>query len=674
RTLSFNEGDISENEDISLTIDNYSPAAGNEFAWYEKQDISSAGVLVSNDVALVINDFDPQTGGAVYYCIITNPALPEVTLTSNLIRVIGQDMPPLLTGKDLTIRSNDTTSMVIVAASDDYTPADEIVYTWPVENNHLILKEINSTGSFERHYVSVKTPGWTGVDSVTVFAEDEFGNKSSKTILVTVLPAENENPIISAEPIYMSAYRNYTPPCTPGTEGCSAYYILESTTYFRYIVSDDYTDVEDLEYTILEADASGAVSDYVFTTIDYGIEGAKLNVTLLAQQDTSFTVTLQVTDHEGGISTQQIQFIGNGTSPNQPPVVGPIEEQVILRGTEEFPALDLTPYISDDNATIDGLLVQGGPEAYGLIVQVEDNIASVQPVFQDSSYSMNVNFYLSEKINSLSETIVPVRYSIIDGRVISGTILDEQSVPLQSVELAGFPESTTTDTSGVYETRVMPDWEGKVYPLLSDYTFVPDTVTYTAGENDLTSENYTGTYVGTYTIAGNVLDPDGNAFADVEMVGLPCNSFTDQDGNYACEVPAGWSGTVTPTFAGYDFEPHNTFYNNLGQDMLTENYTAMILTHIPPGKGNGNKFRVYPNPGSKNTITFFVAETAMNTGSIEIMNAIGQVIGHIELKSGTNMYPLNDQSSICEQVDEGIYYAKLYIGTGSVYVVRFLVR
>lgn len=45
-------------------------------------------------------------------------------------------------------------------------------------------------------------------------------------------------------------------------------------------------------------------------------------------------------------------------------------------------------------------------------------------------------------------------------------------------------------------------------------------------------------------------------------------------GDYSFQVPSGWSGTVTPSKAGYFFTPANTVYSNVTVDQLNQNYVA----------------------------------------------------------------------------------------------------
>ncbi len=51
----------------------------------------------------------------------------------------------------------------------------------------------------------------------------------------------------------------------------------------------------------------------------------------------------------------------------------------------------------------------------------------------------------------------------------------------------------------------------------------------------------------------------------------------DVNGNYSFQVPSGWSGTVTPSKAGYNFIPSSRTYNNVFTNQTAQNYTFDIV-------------------------------------------------------------------------------------------------
>jgi len=67
------------------------------------------------------------------------------------------------------------------------------------------------------------------------------------------------------------------------------------------------------------------------------------------------------------------------------------------------------------------------------------------------------------------------------------------------------------------------------------------------------------------------------------MKGLPRNPVTSKDGSYSVKVEYGWTGTVTPTKAGYEFSPIEQQYPNVTADYTDEDYTATELMFVVSG-------------------------------------------------------------------------------------------
>ena len=58
---------------------------------------------------------------------------------------------------------------------------------------------------------------------------------------------------------------------------------------------------------------------------------------------------------------------------------------------------------------------------------------------------------------------------------------------------------------------------------------------------------------------------------------------TDSSGNYSHSVTNGWSGTATPTKAGYTFSPISIDHTNVTSNKPNQNYTATIFTYTISG-------------------------------------------------------------------------------------------
>ncbi len=92
-------------------------------------------------------------------------------------------------------------------------------------------------------------------------------------------------------------------------------------------------------------------------------------------------------------------------------------------------------------------------------------------------------------------------------------------------------------------------------------------------------------------IAGRVLGSTGSPISGVIIGGLPHNPITDTDGYYQDCVSPGWSGTATPSKAGFTFTPASRSYNNVTSDQSNQDYTgASSLTvsgYVRTASGTG---------------------------------------------------------------------------------------
>jgi hypothetical protein len=79
----------------------------------------------------------------------------------------------------------------------------------------------------------------------------------------------------------------------------------------------------------------------------------------------------------------------------------------------------------------------------------------------------------------------------------------------------------------------------------------------------------------TYQVSGMVT-LNGAALSGVSLAatnGVSCTS-SDATGSYACTVPQGWSGTVTPSLSGYTFTPTSRSYSSVSANQTAQNYAA----------------------------------------------------------------------------------------------------
>ncbi len=165
---------------------------------------------------------------------------------------------------------------------------------------------------------------------------------------------------------------------------------------------------------------------------------------------------------------------------------------------------------------------------------------------------------------------------------ISGYVRKPDNSPISGVEMSGLPGNPSTNSSGSYSGTVEYGWSGTVTPSKAGYTFSPSNRAYSNVTSDQSNQNYTGT-LQTFTISGYVREADNSPISEVVMSGLPENPSTNSSGYYSGTVEYGWSGTVTPSKAGYTFSPANRSYSNVNSNYTDQNYTGMLQTFTISG-------------------------------------------------------------------------------------------
>jgi type II secretory pathway component GspD/PulD (secretin) len=161
---------------------------------------------------------------------------------------------------------------------------------------------------------------------------------------------------------------------------------------------------------------------------------------------------------------------------------------------------------------------------------------------------------------------------------------------MEGVEISGLPGSPITGSDGSYVATVEYGWSGTVTPIKEGYAFKPSKKEYAPVKSNQTKQDYTAEEI-TLSISGT---------AGVEgavMNGLPGNPVTRKDGLYDVKVKYGWSGTVTPTKDGYEFNPVDMQYANVIADEPRQNYAATVLTYTITGTAGMEGVQMKGLPG-----------------------------------------------------------------------------
>ncbi|MBM3883487.1 MAG: hypothetical protein FJ387_27915 [Verrucomicrobia bacterium] len=165
---------------------------------------------------------------------------------------------------------------------------------------------------------------------------------------------------------------------------------------------------------------------------------------------------------------------------------------------------------------------------------------------------------------------------------ISGLARTSGGVGIGGVTVSGLPGNPVTDAGGYYSATVTSGWSGTATPSRTGYTFSPPSRTYTSVTSAQSNQDYTGSVV-TYTISGHARTSGGVGISGVTLSGLPGNPVTDASGYYTASVSSGWSGTATPSKAGYTLSPPSRTYNNVTSNQSNQDYTGTLPPYTISG-------------------------------------------------------------------------------------------
>ncbi|MCW5775737.1 MAG: PD40 domain-containing protein [Phycisphaeraceae bacterium] len=192
-----------------------------------------------------------------------------------------------------------------------------------------------------------------------------------------------------------------------------------------------------------------------------------------------------------------------------------------------------------------------------------------------------------------------------------------------SVQATGIG-SVSTDAKGHYAITVSDGWSGTVTPSKLGYVFTPSSREYSAVSSDQIGQDFTGA-VSERVISGTVLMPDGSGMAGAVVSATGRGSkTTGSNGQYSFTVPNGWSGTVTPSKAGYSFTPASRSYTNLSNDRTGQGFTGALeappVANDRPEPPSENEFAVPSHRG--HIVIFTHGWTAKLFGSLPEQQAV----------------------------------------------------
>ncbi len=135
--------------------------------------------------------------------------------------------------------------------------------------------------------------------------------------------------------------------------------------------------------------------------------------------------------------------------------------------------------------------------------------------------------------------------------------------------------STSSDAGGAYSFGTLAPGTYTVTPALSGYTFSPASLSVTIGAADSTANNFTATaVVSSFSISGAVSGAVA-AGVTVTATGAASQSTTTAgDGSYNLPAMPNGAYTLTPSLAGYTFNPTSHSVTVAGASVTGENFSS----------------------------------------------------------------------------------------------------
>jgi hypothetical protein len=171
--------------------------------------------------------------------------------------------------------------------------------------------------------------------------------------------------------------------------------------------------------------------------------------------------------------------------------------------------------------------------------------------------------------NFTATQVKAITYSI-SGKVTRG------GVALAGVLITFGTLTATTSSTGTYTIANIPaGTRGRLVPSLAGNGFTPSYISVAAMSANLVNQNFTATAV--FTVSGKVTD---------QATGLPLGGVTVTLGSHSAvtsattgaytirNVPAGTSGTLTPSLAGKTFTPLSITVAPLAASLHAQNFVA----------------------------------------------------------------------------------------------------
>jgi len=343
---------------------------------------------------------------------------------------------------------------------------------------------------------------------------------------------------------------------------------------------------------------------------------------------------------QGGNYLVKVKYDWNGTvTPKKEgyefsPAYTDYSNVIETMSSQDFIATALT-YVISGTAGMAGVQMKGLPsdpitdENGYYTATVEYGFSkTVEPTMDGYNFTPASKIYTKVNSDRLNDNYSAAMITI----TISG------STRMEGVVMNGLPDNPITGKDGSYSVTVDYGWSDTVTPMKEGYTFTPESKPYVAVTKDMTNQNYTAKPI-TYTISGSTLVPG------ITINGFPGKSVvSDPSGNFGATVNYGWSGTITPTKDGYDFDPSNIKFDNILGDQTNQDFRPTIQKRTVSGK-------ILSQKGQPIADVYIIADgggsaTTSVDGEYEVLVDHGWRGKIIPTRDGYTFSPTNKQYSI----------------------------
>ena len=142
------------------------------------------------------------------------------------------------------------------------------------------------------------------------------------------------------------------------------------------------------------------------------------------------------------------------------------------------------------------------------------------------------------------------------------------SVGAPGVVMRGLPGDPMTGPDGSYRVQLPYGWAGAVTPSKQGYEFEPRVREYSRVKENRRDEDYVAREI-MLTISDTMTMGD-EPIPGVRVTAEPggYSAVTDDNGKYSIQVPHGWSGKLTLSKEGFQFEPSEITYNSVTSDII----------------------------------------------------------------------------------------------------------